>query len=55
MKNAHEKAIEIAKELMVAHLRRNEIGTSEQVAEKIAKFYLKMESIIADGFESLPD
>ena len=55
MRNAHEKAIEIATTLMASTIRVNGYGKSISEADAMAKFFLKLESAIADGLEKLPD
>lgn len=55
MQNAHEKAIEIATTLMSANMKANGYGKNISEADEMAKFFLKLESAIADGLEKLPD
>ena len=55
MKNAHEKAIEIATALMASSIRSNGYGKAVSEADEMAKFFLKLESAIAAGLEKLPD
>ena len=54
MNDIHEKAIEISVALMSANLRSNAYGTNINQASEMAKFFLELESEIANGLERIP-
>lgn len=55
MRHSHEKALDIATQLMVAQLGGAHFGTTDLEAEKLGKYFLKIVETIQPKIEEMPD
>jgi len=55
MRHSHEKALDIATQLMVAHLGSAGYGTSDSEAENMGKFFITLVETIQPEIEKMSD
>lgn len=54
MRHAHDKALDIATQLMTAQLKEQGIGNAIDAQNK-GEYFLKLVEVISDGIEKMPD